>query len=258
MRGSRHVFSMDYYAFRSGLLYAAPGFKLFFAVLAMALCLWGDNNGVSCFVILSVAALNIRKNRVGLKAYLHLLAIPVAFIFLGCCALALDAGYGPHGWFIRITRESAGTGIRVMLRTFGAVSALYFLTLSTPAGEVVRLLGKLHVPGIVTELMYLIYRYIFIMMDTQGRIRTAAESRLGYRDFITSCKTFGASLGNLLVITLKRSGAYYDAMESRGYDGELLFMEEERQFKIRWLLWAGLYGAAGAGLKLIMERGGWV
>ncbi len=145
-----------------------------------------------------------------------------------------------------------------MLRTFGAVSALYFLTLSTPAGEVVRLLGKLHVPGIVTELMYLIYRYIFIMMDTQGRIRTAAESRLGYRDFITSCKTFGASLGNLLVITLKRSGAYYDAMESRGYDGELLFMEEERQFKIRWLLWAGLYGAAGAGLKLIMERGGWV
>lgn len=254
----QHIYSMDFYACRSGLLGAAPGFKLFFSLFVLALCLWGDNAAVSSFVILSMAVLNTGKNRVGVRAYLGLLAIPGAFIFLGCCALMLDAGYGEGGWFLSITRETVQMGIRVMLRTFGAVSALYFLTLSTPVGEVISLLGRLHVPGVVTELMYLIYRYIFIMADSHSRIRTAAQSRMGFRDFKTSCRTFGASLGNLLALTLKRSGDCYHAMESRGYEGKLLFMEEKREFKILWLLWAFLYGAAIVGIKAGTGRGGWL
>lgn len=255
MKGRRHIYSMDFYAFRSGLLGADPGFKLFFSLFVLALCIWGDNDVVSSFVIVSMALLNIGKNRVCTRDYLALLAIPGAFILLGCCALMLDVGYREGRWLVSVNRGSFQLGIHVMLRSFGAVSALSFLTLSTPVGEVISALGRLHVPGIVTELMYLIYRYIFIMADSHSRIRAAAESRLGFGDFKTSCRTFGASLGNLLVFTLKRSGDCYHAMESRGYERELLFMEEERQFKAAWLLWAFLYGAVIAVIKAGTERG---
>ena len=257
MKQHQHVHTMEYYAYKSKLLHVSPGFKSSFTAMTLTLCLWGDNNGVSCFIILSMALLNIGKNQVGAKEYLSLLMIPAVFIFLGCFAMILDAGYGAQGWFLRITRESAGIGIRVMLRSFGAVSALYFLTLSTPMGELVGLFRRLHVPSVITELMYLIYRYIFILLDSQNQLRTVAESRLGYRDFFTSCRTFGASLGNLLVITLQKSGAYYDAMISRGYEGELLFMEENREFKMSWLLWAALYGLAAAGIRMVAE-GRWL
>lgn len=258
MKQHHHVYSMDYYACRSSLRGAAPGFKVFFSVLVLITCLWADNALVSCFVTLSMAVLNMGKNRVGLRAYLHLLTIPAVFILLGCCALLLDAGYGEQGWFLCITKETAGTGIHVMLRTFGAVSALYFLTLSTPVGEVISVLERLHMPRTVTELMHLIYRYIFILLESHNQMWTAAQSRLGCRDFRTGCRTFGASLGNLLVISLKRSRECYDAMEARCYEGELVFAEEEREFKIRWLLWAFLYWVAAVGIKTGTERGGWL
>ena len=41
----------------------------------------------------------------------------------------------------------------IVLKAFGAVSAMYLVTLSTPAGEIVTAFKKLHFPGIFIELM---------------------------------------------------------------------------------------------------------
>jgi cobalt/nickel transport system permease protein len=47
----------------------------------------------------------------------------------------------------------------------------------------------------------------------------------------------------MLVLSLKKSGAYFDAMEARCYDGELRFLEEEKKADIRLILPAAVFFA---------------
>ncbi len=75
-------------------------------------------------------------------------------------------------------------------------------------------------------------------------MRISAESRLGFRDFRTSCYSFGQIAGNLFIVALKKANAYYDAMEARCYDGTFAFLEEEYRANPRHLIAAGIYFAA--------------
>jgi cobalt/nickel transport system permease protein len=105
------------------------------------------------------------------------------------------------------------------------------MALSTPISEIIYVLRKAYVPKIIVALMSLIYRYIFILMDVSAKMKNSAKSRQGYCDFKTSCYTFGSIASNMLIIPLRKANAYYDAMESRCYDGELLFLEEDKKIE---------------------------
>lgn len=132
---------------------------------------------------------------------------------------------------------------------------MYFLTLTTPACEIVGVLRRAHVPKLIIELMYLIYRFIFILLDIYGRMREAAESRLGYRDFRTSCRSFGGTVGNMLVLSMRKSGTYYDAMLSRCYNGEIQFLEPEKPVHMQQYLLAGAVWSAAAAIWLLTGGG---
>jgi cobalt/nickel transport system permease protein len=72
-------------------------------------------------------------------------------------------------------------------------------------------------------------------------MRISAESRLGFCDYRTSLKSFANIAGNLLIVSLQRAGNYYDAMESRCYDGALLFLEEKKPLDKRMVMRAVLF-----------------
>ena len=256
MKKHEHVYSIDYYAYQSPLRAWNPAFKLLYVLAVLLLCLAENHMAVSAFVIVTMAVINIRGNRICLKEYLELMTVPLVFIIMGCAAIAVEFGRGAEGWYLNVTGFGILQSLGVMFRAFACVSALYLLALSTPMNEIVSVLRSFHIPGLITELMNMIYRYIFILMDTQVRIRNAAEARLGYVDFKTSCRTFGSSMGSLLAGSLRKAGMYYDAMESRCYDGELLFLEEKKSVRPSQIVAAALYGAAMIGIKILVNRGG--
>jgi len=97
--------------------------------------------------------------------------------------------------------------------------------------EILLVLEKLHCPELLTELMLLIYRYIFILADTASAIRTSQNCRLGYQDYRTSLRSFGELCAVLFVRALKRSNDLYTAMEARGYDGKIRILHEKRPVK---------------------------
>jgi cobalt/nickel transport system permease protein len=71
-------------------------------------------------------------------------------------------------------------------------------------------------------------------------MRNSAASREGYCDYRTSIRTFGGIVGNMLIVSMKKASAYYTAMEARCYDGELLFLEDEKKVEGLQLLAAGI------------------
>lgn len=238
-RGHRHsgaVLSIDYYAYASAIRGWNPYFKAAFSMACLVLCLAYDSLAVSAAVILAMAWVTVCLGGLPLRRYLPLLSIPLVFMLLGSAAIAFGVSLHPAGqyrlrlgfFYLYSSRESLLQGLHLMLKALGAVSAMYMLTLSTPASEIIQVLRAVHVPKVIVELMSLIYRYIFILMDTQGRMKNAASARLGYCDYRTALSTFGRTASNLLVVSLKKGDAYYQALASRCYSGELRFLTEQK------------------------------
>lgn len=263
-RGHRHegaVLSIDACAYASAIRGWSPYYKAGLAGASLLLCIALDSVCVSAAVLLAMTFLTVGRGRLPLRRYLSLLSIPLTFLLLGGIAVALNVSAAPAGEYrlhlgffcLSATRESIALSLRLTLKALGAVSALYMLTLSTPAGEVIEVLRSLRVPKLVIELMNMIYRYIFILMDTQCRMRAAAAARLGYCDYRTALSTFGRTASQLLVVSLRQGTAYYQALTARCYDGELRFLTEEKAVGRGQLLWAAVFLAA---LMVLWRIGG--
>lgn len=235
----RIIYTIDYYAYASQLRNWNPKLKALGAITALIFCVVADRLLVSLAVLLSMSAFTVFLGGLSWKKYLGLLKIPVAFLILGTAAIVTGISTEHQEWtFFHVrgisfylVRGGPQLAFRLILKAMGAVSAMYMLALSTPASEVISVFGHLRVPGVILELMNMTYRFIFVMMDTQCRMKEAAESRLGYCDFWTACRSFGSTAGNLFVVSLKKAGTYYDAMTARCYDGELKFLEEDKPVK---------------------------
>ena len=232
--------SVDYYAYASHMRSWNATFKIIFSMLCLLLCLILNNIYVSIAVILIMGYMTVVIGGLELDHYISMLLIPIVFLLFGSAAIAVGFSWNPvgqynlnvFGWFyIYCSQESLWKASGLIFKALGAVSALYMMTLTTPLSELIVVLRKAHIPKVIIELMNMIYRYIFIMLDTHSRMKNSAEARLGYVDFKTSCYSFGQVASNLLIVSLKRGTDYYNALESRCYNGDLQFLEEEKPIR---------------------------
>lgn len=241
--GHKHggsILSVDYYAYASHMRSWNATFKVIFSMLCLLLCLILNNIYVSIAVILIMGYMTVVIGGLELDHYISMLLIPIVFLLFGSAAIAVGFSWNPigqynlnvFGWFyIYCSQASLWKASGLIFKALGAVSALYMMTLTTPLSELIVVLRKAHIPKVIIELMNMIYRYIFIMIDTHSRMKNSAEARLGYVDFKTSCYSFGQVASNLLIVSLKRGTDYYNALESRCYNGDLQFLEEEKPIR---------------------------
>lgn len=244
-----HIYSIDYYTYISGLKHINPSFKILFAIITLFLCIGLNNIYASIFITVSMGILTVYKGKISFHNYLSLLSIPLTFMILASLPIAIGVSKHSIGdyninlgvFYIYLTKNSIYEMINLLLKALGAVSAVYMMTLSTSSTEIISSLRKIHVPKIIMELMNMIYRFIFIIMDVQVKMKNSAKSRLGYVDYKTSLKTFGSTLSNLFIVSIKKAATYYSAMEARCYDGEINFLEEEKTINKKYILYAATY-----------------
>ena len=244
--------SIDALAQRSSLGGVNAVLKFWGSLALLLLCVLSASALPGLALVLLMGVLTVRGGRVPLHDYLSLLALPAAFLLISALALLWSWGDSPAGvlniplfggWLSVSPAAQARTAL-VICKALGAVSCLYLLSLSTPMAEIIAVLRRAHVPALAVELMYLIYRYIFILLDMHRTMHDAAQSRLGYDGFRLSVRTTGSSYANLLARSIKRAGACFDAMESRCYDGEIRFLEREKPV-------LPVHAAAAAGLLIL-------
>lgn len=242
--------SIDCMAFQSRLGSCNASFKIIFSFLSLILCVLSRSPYVPLFNTLSMAAISIYGG-VRPTEYLRLMLVPAWFIAAGTIAIAIGISSEPVSYSVRmfsvylyVSEHGVKTALSAAARALGAVSSLYMLSLSTPLAEIAEAMRKIHIPHIIISLMYLIYRSVFILSDVCRSIKTSAVSRLGLRDFKTSCTSFASSAASLFVISMKKANSYYDAMVSRGYDGELLFSVEDKPMKKHHIIIGTAYIAA--------------
>lgn len=259
------VLVIDVYARRSRYFAWSPALKAAGCSLLLILCVVSPSPWVPLVLALTLAVLTAAGGGVTLRDYLALFSPPAAFLLLSALVLLWD--YSParegvaafplwRGWLVVTADAQARAGL-VTARALGAVSCLYFLSLSTTVPEILSVLRRLHVPQVMTELAILIYRYLFVLLSIHRAMRNAAASRLGYSDFIRSVRTTGAVYGNLLASSFRRAEACFDAMESRCYEGEIRFLRREKPVTApAALLLGGLTLGAAVGICLTLRSFG--
>lgn len=240
---------IDYYAYHSGMRNWNAEVKVLLAVGTLFLTVLLDRITVSLFVVMTMGILTLRAGRIPWRVYLHFMMVPLTFMIFSSAVIAAQLSAQPvgewnfslHFFYLCVTERSLFTSVKVLFKAMAGVSALYMMTFSTPVNEVISVLQKMRLPRLLAELMNLIYRYIFILFDVAHQMQTAAKARLGYRNFIQSCRSFAGIAGNLFLISLKKAGIYYDALLARGYDGKLEFLVEEMPVKRKHIIFSILY-----------------
>lgn len=226
---------VDKLCYRSKLRYINAGEKFAFAVITLAFVVISRSLLVAALALLVNGVLTVKKGGVRLGQYLRLLSIPLIFLLVSTLAIIVNVSRVPldayavpiGGFFITGSTESLGLGVQLIGTAIAAVSCLYFLSLNTTMTDILGVLERLHCPELLTELMLLIYRFIFVLMETASAIMVSQKARLGYKDVKTSVLSFGRLCAGLFIKSLQRSNALYDAMESRCYDGKIKVLREQ-------------------------------
>lgn len=243
---------IDKLSYQSKLRYVNASEKLVYALLTHVLCVLSRSVKVAVLVFAVNGVLTVGKGGIPFFRYIKLLMIPLAFLAAGTAVVMInvsrtpmDAFALPAGeWYITGSCEGIRRGLRLCVTALSAVSSLYFLSLNTVMTDILCACRKLHFPSLLTELMLLIYRFIFVLFETASSITVSQQSRLGNRSFKTRIRSFGKLGSSLFILALKRSGALYDAMESRCYDGSIRVLSREQPAKAGEIAVIALYGAA--------------
>lgn len=230
------MINIDKYAYSSKLKNINPAEKIFFALITLCVCLWANNFIVSMLVIGLMTFLITKLGKTKINVFIKLMMIPIAFLIISILTIVINYSMNKenllisfrffNGW-IGVSKEGIFQGVNMFLKVMGSLSCLYFISLTTPMIDVISVLSKLKIPSFLIELISLVYRFIFIILETSEMMFISQKSRLGYRDIRTSYKSLGALASTLFIRSFKRANDLYTALESRGYNGELKVLEEE-------------------------------
>ena len=226
---------IDRLSYQSKLRYMNAGEKFFFSVVTLILCVTARSVLISLSILGLMSILTVWKGGIPADRYLKLLTIPLLFLLVNSLILGLSIRQTPlevfaipiGSWYLTASRETLYYAVQIFVTAMAAVSCLYFLSCNTPVTDILGVLKKLKCPKLLIELMLLIYRYIFILLDCAHAISVSQKARLGNMTFRQSLHSFGQLVSALFVRAVRRSGILYDAMESRCYDGELRLLSED-------------------------------
>ena len=225
---------IDSYAYTNQLAKVSPTTKIFFAVSMLLLSVLSASPIVSITVFLIMLVLITLVAQIPGRFYLDLLTYPLIFAAVSCVFIALFFGNGQplleiaFPWFNWVIYSNGvATAFFTFFRVLGAISALFFLVLTTTMNDLFISLRKIHIPKVLIEISLLIYRYIFVFMEVSAKMTTAQKLRLGQTGFLKRIRQTSMLAVNLFIRTLEQGERTFVAMNARGYDGNIRVLEDQ-------------------------------
>lgn len=137
--------------------------------------------------------------------------------------------------------------LTLMCKGVFALQASYLLMATTKLEALCAALRRLHVPSLLVSLLLLTYRYISVLLEQAALLSDAYALRAPEQRGV-HFRAWGSFLGQLLLRSMDRASALYQAMQLRGYTGEFPYATSA-PFQLR----DGLF-LLGAGALLILAR----
>ena len=160
------------------------------------------------------------------------------------------ASFNFLGWRLVITNAGLLRFVSIVTRSWLSVQAAILLVAVTEFPKIIHALTHLRVPAVLTTIISVLYRYLFVLPDEVMRMMRARQSRSaavsGFRSggsVMWRARTAGSMAGQLFLRSYERSDRIYNAMLARGYRGELMTIHPHQFQRRDWLI---------GGLSLLM------
>lgn len=225
---------LDTLAYTNRLRGLPPEQKLIFAFTTLTISL-STHPLVQILMALWMSVWTVIYARIPAGVYFRLLMFTIVFCLTSLPALMVNGvsiadlqsvqpdswyGFSLGSYYIYISRSGSIQALGILTRASASVSCLFFLMLTVPFTEILQTLRYLRFPVLLTDLLLLMYRFIFILLNTASELWTAQNSRSGYRTWSTGMKSLALLIGQLLQRTLQRYSQFSLGLEARGFAGE--------------------------------------
>jgi len=140
----------------------------------------------------------------------------------------------------------------VTVKSLIAVSCLILLSSTTPFADLMHALERLHIPRFFTLVASFMYRYLFLIIDEEERMRRARDSRNFRGRWIWQSKVIGHMIASLFLRSQERSERVYKAMCARGFDGTFPRSKESKMSASDFFFMFMVAAAAVAGRLVVI------
>ena len=128
---------------------------------------------------------------------------------------------------LAVTDNGLAIFATVLIKSFLSILLLASLIVSTDEIELLHGLRKIHLPAVIVSIIFLMYRYIFMVTEESRAGQMAIKSRVFQKSYCAANKRLTHVMGNLFIKSIDRAENVYRSMESRGFDGNFYIVEKE-------------------------------
>ncbi|SNR68921.1 cobalt ECF transporter T component CbiQ [Blastococcus mobilis] len=170
----------------------------------------------------TATALALGPARVPPRIFGRAVRLPMTFIALGTVTAVLSIDDGGIGW-APDAAERAGS---LAGSALAGSTAVLLLATTTPISDLLPALRRLGVPAAVVEVASVVYRLVFVLLDSLRTIREAQTARMGYSSLRRTYRSSGALAAAVLTRSWDRARRLQEGLAGRGMETGLRVLPE--------------------------------
>jgi cobalt/nickel transport system permease protein len=214
--------AVDDAAWSSAWRRRSPGDKLLLClglvVCALVLPAWPG----SVLVGLTAVGLALGPARVPARTFGRAVKLPVAFVAVGALTAVVSVDGGGLGW----APDAAARAGSLAGHALAGSAAVLLLATTTPMSDLLPALRRLRVPEAVVEVASVIYRLLFVLLESLRTIREAQTARMGYSSVRRSYRSSGVLAAAVLTRSWDRARRMQEGLAGRGMETGLRVLPE--------------------------------
>ncbi len=234
---------LDTFSYQNRLRHLSPVHKLLFGIMLLVLAITGHAL-VQVIVFFWMGLWVVGYARIPLRHYLFFFLLPLAFFAAGLPVLLIDvdsqgrdtvlaAGH-VVSWAIGTYRFTVSLAavqqvLALFCRTLASLACFSFILFTIPFSEILQVMRKAGIPALVTDLLMIMYRFIFVLLETSAQLLLAQRSRGGHQGFRAGLRDMGLLATQLFVRSMHRYDMLHRGMAARGM-GEHVQVQSARTY----------------------------
>ena len=240
---SEHI-RMDALAYSSRMLSWAPLGKLILVIAVLVVNVMTDSV-ITAFAVLALGlALMAYSTNMRIPFMLGVaIAEAILILLVACGIISINGDHSqPCIWSadflwldFYMTADSFNQAWLVLLRSVAGITMMMAFATSTPIPHLAQALRQIRIPDEICEIVVLIYRYAFLLLERMDTMWSAAGSRLGFSGIRRSISTVASIAVGIFTSSMNLADKAQVSLECRGYRGYFPIYNRPQRAGIGWI-----------------------
>ncbi|WP_312815908.1 cobalt ECF transporter T component CbiQ [Sedimentibacter sp.] len=225
---------IDRFAYTNKFCNSSPYLKVTVSLFLILLSIISSNIYLLCLISAGIILTTIFGAGIPKKSYAKMIAAPAIYLLISIFTVIFTFGFSDNAYtegfiyfkqfqilnfYLGLAEGAVKNGLTLGLRALSGISSMYFLILTTPCSQQIKVMKKAKLPSVFIELYVLTYRFIAIFFEEAILIHTAQKMRFGYNGYKNSMNSLAILIKILFVRIMMRFKDMEAILELKHFDG---------------------------------------